>query len=104
MSFFKNREGHDGDKGDKGEVKAPKISILQTPETQADKSKLENKKPEDNSKNRENGNSFKDKYKVDTDKLPPIERKGNSADGSASGSPNKGQRERERGRTTDMER
>lgn len=101
MSFFRNREGHDGDKG---EVKTPRNQILQTPETKADKAKLENKSPEDNSKNRENGNSFKDRYKVDTDKLPPIEKKGNSGDGSASGSPNKGQREREQGHTTDMER
>ncbi len=101
MSFFKNREGHDGEKG---EVKTPRNQILQTPETKADKAKLENKSPENNSKNRENGNNFKESLKVDKDKLPQLEKKGNSGDGSASGSPNKGQRERECGRTTDMER
>lgn len=101
MSFFKNREGHEGEKN---EVKTPRNQILQTPETQVDKAKLENKKPENNSKNHESGNDFKDRYKVDTEKLPPIEKKSNSGDGSASGSPNKGQRERERVRDTDMER
>ena len=101
MSFFKNREGHDGEKG---EVKTPRNQILQTPETKADKAKLENKSPENNAKNRENGNNFKESLKVDKDKLPQLEKKGNSGDGSASGSPSKGQRERERGRTTDMER
>lgn len=101
MSFFRNREGHDGEKG---EVKTPRNQILQTPETKADRAKLENKSPENNSKNRESGNNFKESLKVDKDKLPQLEKKGNPSDGSVSGSPNKGQREREHGRTTDMER
>lgn len=65
---------------------------------------MDNKKPENNHKNSESGNSFKDRYKVDTDKLSPIEKKNDSGDGSASGSPNKGQRVKEKGHTTDMER
>ncbi len=101
MSFFRNREGHEGDEG---EVKTPRNQILQTPETKADRAKLENNSPENNSKNRENGNNFKESLKVDKDKLPQLEKKGNSSDGSASGAPNKGQRERELGHTTDMER
>lgn len=94
MSFFKNREGHDGEKG---EVKIPKNQILQTPETQADKSKLDlyqNKTPEERKKISDRQAKIASEYS---------NRLKNTNDGSASGSPNKGQQVKEKGHTTDME-
>lgn len=97
MSFFKNREGHDGEKG---EVKTPKNQILQTPETQADRSKLDlyqNKTPEERKKINDR------QAKIASEYSNRLKSPSNTNDGSASGSPNKGQRVKEKGHTTDME-
>lgn len=86
MSFFRNREGHDGDKG---EVKTPRNQILQKPETKADRSKLDRYQDKTPEERKKINDSQAKKAAEHRDKLKRPSKAGE-------GAPNKGQRERER--------
>lgn len=94
MSLFRNIEGHDGENS---EVKKPKNQILQTPEKQEGKAKLDrfqDKSPEEQKKSLDNqskaAENFRNKLKVNK-----------PTDGDDDS--NKGERIRERGRNIDMD-
>lgn len=93
MSWFRNREGHEGEKPEKkpDETKRPERPTVIC------KDKL-------NPSERDRHNAFVEKLRVDKDKLPKNE--GDSGKGKLSpkeGDPTKGQRIREKGPETERE-